>query len=97
MDLVQGYRVQVYSTQDIDLARAKKEELELLIPEDWFYLEYDPPAYKIRGGNFLTRLDADRYVRILVEKGFANSWPVPARVYKSPPKRIPAPSLSPDH
>jgi hypothetical protein len=91
MDLVQGFRVQVFSTLNIDLARAKKEELQLLMPEDWFYLEYDPPAYKIRGGNFTTRFDADRFARLLVEKGFVDSWSVPQRVYKAPPRRVPPP------
>jgi hypothetical protein len=91
MELVQGFRVQVFSTLNIDLARMKKEEVELLMPEDWFYLEYDPPAYKIRGGNFTTRVDADRFARMLIEKGFADSWAVPQRVYKAPPRRIPPP------
>lgn len=48
-ELVPGFRVQIYSTTDIDQAKAKKLEAEGDFPTEWFYLQYDPPTYKIRG------------------------------------------------
>jgi hypothetical protein len=88
-ELVQGFRVQIYSTADIDAAKAKKLEAESDFPSEWFYLQYDPPTYKIRGGNFLQRYEAERFVKLAVEKGFADSWAVPEKVFKqpSPPAR----------
>jgi hypothetical protein len=80
----QGFRVQLYSTPSIDEAKAKKEEAEEIFPGEWFYMEYDAPTYKIRVGNFKNRFDADRFARLLVEKGFSDSWAVPSRVYKNP-------------
>jgi hypothetical protein len=95
-ELLQGYRVQIFSATNIDEASRKKEEAEGLFPEEWFYLVYDPPTYKIRGGNFLTRFEADRFSRLLAEKGLRDSWIVPDRVYKSPPPRPARPTDQPE-
>jgi hypothetical protein len=90
-DLVSGFRVQIFSTTDIDAAKAKKEEAESDFPSEWFYIQYDPPTYKIRGGNFIQRYEAERFIRLAVEKGFTGSWAVPEKVYRQPPPRTPAP------
>lgn len=87
LDMIQGYRVQVFSSTSIDEARAKKAEMELLVPGEWFYLEYESPSYKIRAGNFPTRFEADRFARVLSEQGYTDCWAVPQRIYKQPPKK----------
>ena len=84
-DVVQGFRVQVFSSMRIDEARNKKAEVEALFPSEWFYLEYDSPAYKVRAGNFLTRFDAEKFVKQLADRGYSDAWTVPARVFKNPP------------
>ena len=85
VELVQGFRVQIFATTDIDEAKAKKLEAESDFPSEWFYLQYDPPVYKIRGGNFLQRYEAERFVHLAADKGFTDSWAVPEKVYKQPP------------
>jgi hypothetical protein len=87
LDMIQGYRVQVFSSTSIDEARAKKTEMDILVPDEWFYLEYESPSYKIRAGNFATRFEADRFARMLLEKGYADCWAVPRRIYRHPPKK----------
>jgi hypothetical protein len=84
-DLAPGYRVQLISTTSIDEAKAKKAYAESLFPFEWFYLQYDPPTYKIRAGNFLIRFDADRFRSQATERGFVGAWVVPERVFKNPP------------
>ncbi len=84
-DVVQGFRVQLFSSVNIDDAKAKKAEVEAAFPAEWFYLEYDPPAYKVRAGNFATRFEADRFVKQLDEKGYSGAWTVPARIFRNPP------------
>jgi hypothetical protein len=93
-EMVQGFRVQVFSTTSIDEANAKKAEVEAAIPQERIYLDFDPPAYKLRAGNFLTRHDADRFVRFLADRGFSGAWAVPQRVLKNPPPS-PAPATDP--
>ena len=86
-ELVAGFRVQIFSTTDIDEANQKKAEAEADFPAEWFYMQYDPPAYKIRGGNFLERYEAERFARQAIEKGFKDSWAVPEKVLRHPEPR----------
>jgi len=83
-EMIQGFRVQLYSSTSIDEAEAKKKEAEDLFPAEWFYLEFDSPTYKVRAGNFQNRFEADRLAKQLADKGFPNSWTVPERVFKKP-------------
>lgn len=89
-ETVQGFRVQVYSSTEIDAARAKKAEFEAAFPDEWFYLDYQAPTYKLRVGNFLTRFEAERFARTLTDQGYREAWTVPETVLRSPGKR-PAP------
>ena len=56
-----GYRVQVY----IGNQRQEVESIKLLIyqnfPELSAYLSYNQPTYKLKVGDFMRRLDAERY------------------------------------
>lgn len=84
-EMVQGFRVQILSTASIDSANARLREAEEAFPNEWYYLEYDAPTYKIRAGNFITRYEADRFAKQLIERGYKTAWTVPQRVYKNPP------------
>lgn len=83
LELVPGFRVQVFSSSNIDQAKARKEEIEQKFPGVTFYLVYDAPSYKIRGGNFLTRFDADQFLRDITAEGYGDAWVVPEKVYNS--------------
>lgn len=87
LELVPGFRVQIFSSQEIDEANATLAELQGLFPEEWFYLVYDAPAYKIRAGNCLTRYEADKFVNQLSARGYRDAWVVPEKVIKNPPPR----------
>jgi hypothetical protein len=86
-EMTQGYRVQIIATTDYDEATTMKADVESQFNDEWFYLVYDPPTYKIRAGNFLERYEADRFARQLSEKGYKDAWVVPEKVLKNPPSR----------
>jgi hypothetical protein len=86
-EMIQGFRVQVFSSTSIDAVRAKREEFESLFPEEWFYVEHHAPSYKLRAGNFLNRFEADRFARTLADQGYTEAWAVPEKVFKSPGRR----------
>lgn len=86
-ELVPGFRVQVFASTNIDDAARTKETVEGLFPGEWFYLVYDPPTYKIRGGNFGSRFEAERFMKQVSQSGFKDAWIVPDRVYKNPAHR----------
>jgi len=92
VEMISGYRVQVFSTTNIDTAKTRKAAAELQVPGIWFYLDYDPPTYKIRAGNFQNRYEAERFARTLAHQGYPDAWAVPQRVFKNPP---PPPSTIP--
>jgi hypothetical protein len=90
-EMVPGFRVQLLASTDIDEVTARKAGLEEAFPTEWFYIEFDPPVYKLRAGNFPSRYEADRFARALAAKGFPDAWSVPARVFKNPPPVPPRP------
>lgn len=99
-ELVPGFRVQIYASTNIDQAADQKQIAEELFPEEWFYLVYDPPTYKIRAGNFLNRFEADRFLKELRAEGFRDSWTVPDKIQKNiaprsarPPREDPEESI----
>jgi hypothetical protein len=87
LELTQGYRVQVFATTSFDEATQMKATVEAQFPDEWFYLVYDAPTYKLRAGNFIERYEADRFAKLIAEKGYRDAWVVPERVYKNPPPR----------
>jgi hypothetical protein len=88
--LISGFRVQMLATTDIDEANA---EAEATLVGEWLYITFDPPAYKLRAGNFLVRDDAEEYAKFLQENGYPDSWVVPEKVFKNvQPRPIPPPT-----
>ena len=94
-EFIQGYRVQVLATTSYDEVNRVKTTIEEQIPDEWFYVVYDAPTYKLRAGNFQERYEADRFAKLLGEKGYKDAWVVPEKVYKNPGVR-PAPPTPPD-
>lgn len=89
---VPGYRVQLFATTDIDEANSQKAMAQAAFPNEWFYIEYDPPTYKLRAGNFLSRTDAEAFAQALQSSGYSDAWVVPDRVQKNaPPRRAKSP------
>jgi hypothetical protein len=95
-ELIYGFRVQMFASTNIDDVSAQKEIAEEMFPGEWFYLVYDPPTYKLRAGNFLSRFEADRFLKQVTERGYRDSWIVPDRVYKDIAPRPEEPPGNPE-
>ena len=92
-ETMSGFRVQLMTTQEIDEATQLRDSLTLSLDEQWTYIVYDAPYYKVRTGNFVDRLSADKFISILLQKGFYNAWIVPDQILKYPP---PKPKIVPE-
>jgi len=90
--LVPGFRVQVMFSNSIDEATKVKGEVGQLFPFDIVYMLYDSPYYKIRVGDYQERNNAAQALKILLEKGYMQSWIVPDRVQRNPLKLPPTPT-----
>lgn len=55
---IQGYRILLYSGNDRNQANLAKENAYLHFPKGDVYLTYQSPTFKVRFGNFYTRLEA---------------------------------------
>ncbi len=84
--LVDGYRIQIHSTKDLENAtRAKAMAMEQFtnMPVK-FYLEFDSPYYKVRLGDFQSRNEADQIRSVVRSRGYPQAWIVKTRVWSNP-------------
>jgi len=58
-----GYRIQIYFGPQRDLANEVKSDFTRLYPGVGAYLVYQQPNFKIRVGDFKTRLDAMKFFK----------------------------------
>lgn len=85
--LVDGFRVQLFATKDIESATIAKKEAEFAFAEDSvnIYIEFDSPYYKLRIGDCTTREAAEKLREIARSKGYPSAWIVRTKVWSNPP------------
>ena len=84
-----GYRLQVLSTNDRELAMKTKSQLLKQYPDQKTYLFYQSPYVKIRFGNFKTRPEAEQYRKQISKMlGGISIYIVPERIEVKPEKEV---------
>lgn len=68
-----GWRVQVFASSNLQLADDKAAEFRTTSPHP-VYVEYEPPFYKVRVGDFMTRQEADRFKDETARMGWQGAW-----------------------
>ena len=68
-----GYRVQVFASADRERAEAIAAEARSRFGEP-VYVEFDPPLYKVRVGDCITRHEADTLKDRANAQGYEGSW-----------------------
>jgi len=76
---IEGFRVQIFATQDRNKADQLQEKLALKFDEK-IYIIFEAPNYKLRIGDFLDRDDAEILRMRLVSSNFPSSWIVRTRI-----------------
>lgn len=56
---IDGYRLLIYFNQDKSLSQQQKAHFISLYPEHRAYIDYLAPNYRVRVGNFRTKLEAE--------------------------------------
>ena len=59
--LYKGFRIQVISTTNRDLANKVKSDVLSRFTDEKAYLTYNSPYFKVRIGNFITKDDAEKF------------------------------------
>jgi len=93
-ETVQGYRIQVFASNNYDEAVSVRNALNIDLPAQWVYMVYDAPTYKVRVGDYTNRADANLAVDGFIEKGYKGAWVVPDRVLANPRAKPPSQSDS---
>ena len=79
-DVLQGFRIQVFSSSNIDDANNMRTLALEKFQSDSVYIVYDPPVYKVRVGDFVNRYEASQHLPEFIDKGYPDAWVVPDRV-----------------
>lgn len=96
-ETIPGFRVQLLLTQDIDRANGVRDSLNAALPDDWVYVVYDAPYYKVRVGNYRERPAANAELKHIVALGYRDAWVVPDLIVKNPPPKLPDTFIVPEH
>jgi len=73
---IEGYRVQIFfESGNYSGARARevKEVFELDYPDIPAYITWQSPNYRVRVGDFRTRMDAQRFLQQII-RDYPNAW-----------------------
>ena len=81
---VSGYRVQLIATRDEKEAHAVMREAILKF-EYRVYRTFDDPYYKVRVGDFVSRMKADQVREQAIQNDFLEAWVVRERVWRGDP------------
>ncbi len=79
---IEGWRVQVYfesGNNSKQLAINARDRFTELFPEYGAYLTFNEPYYKVRVGDFRTRMDAEGFRQLVITE-FPNAYVVPDKV-----------------
>ena len=79
-DILQGFRIQIFSSSNIDDANNMRILALEKFQADSVYIVYDPPVYKVRVGDFVNRYEANQHLPEFIDKGYPDAWVVPDRV-----------------
>jgi len=67
-----GFRVQIVSTDDIDLANQTRSEVYFKINKE-VYVSFEPPFYKVKVGDFTSRTEANDLKFKLNQLGYSEA------------------------
>ena len=82
--ILEGFRVQVFASDQKEKADSMKIVLENIIQEPVF-VTFEVPHYKVRLGNCINRVDAERLQKRLNEIGYHNAWIIRTRIEPQKP------------
>jgi len=90
-EVIQGFRIQIFSSSNVDETTLMKNLALEKFVGDSIYVVYDAPVYKVRVGDFVNRYEANQRLPEFIEKGYRDAWIVPDRIIQRKFVRMPIP------
>lgn len=76
---IDGYTIQIYSGQNREEAMNTKKKMSTDVPELNSELEYNQPKFRVRVGNYFSRLEAQKDL-LRLKRAFPNAILVPEKI-----------------
>ena len=80
---IKGWRVQIYFVSGVNAsakARTVMQNFKNKYPDVPAYIEYEEPFFKVRVGDFLTKLEAAKFKRELENNGYSKVFLVEEKI-----------------
>ncbi|MCY3682061.1 MAG: SPOR domain-containing protein [Gemmatimonadetes bacterium] len=74
-----GFRVQIFSSSTRVSAENAQMQARVQLARDDVFIEFEPPYFKVRVGNFQTRNDAEILLKEVTKKGYETAFIVQAK------------------
>jgi cell division protein FtsN len=79
-----GYRVQIFSSSTRHAAEESQTQASAQLNRDDVFIDFEPPYFKVRIGNFQARKDAEKFLDEAKKKGYETPFIVQAQIRTSP-------------
>ncbi len=80
----EGHRVQIFLASGRQAADRAREQARDLLGRNDIYVEFEPPFFKVRVGNFRTREEADAFVAVAKKHGYDTPFSVKTQISAAP-------------
>ena len=81
---VLGYRVQIFSASSQQAAEQAQTKARDLLGREDIYIEFEPPFFKVRVGNFRKRKEAEEFIKVVKQQGYDTPFSVQMQISVSP-------------
>jgi hypothetical protein len=82
----QGFRVQIFASTVEQSAKEVENKARFEFSEN-IYLTYEPPNYKVRVGDFVSRVEADLVRQKAISLGYKGAWVVADKIILKVPAK----------
>ena len=79
-----GFRVQIFSSSTRHAAEEAQNQARAQLNRNDVFIDFEPPYFKVRVGNFQTRKDAEKFLAEAKKKGYETPFIVQAQIRISP-------------
>ena len=79
-----GFRVQIFSSSTRHAAEEAQNQARAQLNRDDVFIDFEPPYFKVRIGNFQARKDAEKFLAEAKKKGYETPFIVQAQIRTSP-------------
>lgn len=79
-----GFRLQIFSASTRQAAEDARNRAKQQLSRDDIFIDFEPPYFKVRVGNFKTRKDADKLLDTIKKQGYETPFVVETQIQNSP-------------